>query len=91
MPIKHAALSQMRKDRKRAVRNQARLTELKTLRKQLRTLVGEQKRDDAIKLLPQVMRRFDRAASKRLIHPNVASRTKSRLTRLLGRLKSSSK
>ena len=88
MPIKHAALSQMRKDRKREVRNQDRLTELKTLRKRLRALVGERKRDEALKLLPLVMQRFDRAASKRMIHRNVASRTKSRLTRLISRLSS---
>ena len=85
MPIKHAALRQMRKDRKRAVRNQGVLSELKTLKKQLRALVSEQKRDEALKLLPTVMKRFDHAATKHLIHRNVASRTKSRLTKLLAR------
>ena len=85
MPIKHAALRQMRKDRKRAVRNQGVLSELKTLKKQLRALVSEQKRDEALKLLPTLMKRFDRAATKHLIHRNVASRTKSRLTKLLAR------
>ena len=85
MPIKHAALRQMRKDRKRASRNLAQRSELKTLRKQLRTLAAAKNQVEAKKLLPLVMKQFDKAANKGLIHKNVASRTKSRLTKLIAR------
>ena len=79
MPIKRAALRQLRKDRKRNVRNQAFHSELKTLKKHFLTLAETQKAE-AAKFLPTVIRRFDQAAAKGLIHKNLASRTKSRLT-----------
>ena len=85
MPIKRAALRQMRKDKKRAARNQDVLSELKTLKKQFRTLVDEKKQDEASKLLSVVIKRFDQAATKKIIHRNVADRQKSRLTKALAR------
>ncbi len=83
MPIKHAALKQLRKDRKRAQHNQAIYSELKTLKKQFLTLRTQQKHEEATRLLPLIMRRFDQAAAKKLIHQNTASRTTSRLMRQL--------
>jgi len=80
MPIKHAALKQIRKDRARQSRNQAVRAELKTLTKRLLTLLREQKLEDARQLLRLVSQKFDRAASARVIHPNTAARTKSRLS-----------
>lgn len=86
MPIKHAAWRQIRKDRKRAQRNQAVLSTLKTLKKQARLLLAQQKRDEMARFLPVIIRQFDRAAAKRIIHKNVASRTTSRLMRQLVKL-----
>ncbi|MBI3331165.1 MAG: 30S ribosomal protein S20 [Candidatus Omnitrophica bacterium] len=83
MPIKHAALKQIRKDRARQSRNQAVRAELKTLTKRLLTLLREQKLEDARQLLRLVSQKFDRAASARVIHPNTAARTKSRLAHRL--------
>ena len=84
MPIKRAALRQLRKDRKRSVRNQAIESELKTLKKHFLSLVS-QKPAEATEFLSTVMRRFDQAAARGLIHKNTASRTKSRLTKTLTR------
>ena len=81
MPIKHAALKQLRKDRGRHDRNQAVRSELRTLTKRFLTLLKEQKLEDARSLLHTVAQRYDRAASKRVIHPNTAARHKSRLAR----------
>ena len=83
MPIKHAALKQIRKDRKRQVRNQAMRSELKTLTKRLLGLLKSQKLDEARTLIREVSKRFDRAASRGVIHRNTASRYKSRLMRRL--------
>ena len=83
MPIKRAALRQMRKDHKRTQRNQAAHSELKTLKKRFLSLVNSQKRDEATSFLPVIMRRFDQAAAKGLIHRNTASRIKSRLSKRL--------
>ena len=80
MPIKHAALKQIRKDRKRRARNQAVQSELRTLTKRLLGLLNSQKREEAAQLLRTLAKRFDRAASKGVIHPNTAARYKSRLS-----------
>ena len=85
MPIKHAALKQIRKDRKRQRRNQAVRSELKTLTKRFLGLVSSQKLDEASQLLRMVAKRFDRAASKGIVHRNTASRYKARLARRLSK------
>ncbi len=79
MPIKHAALKQLRKDRKRRQQNQAIRSELKTLTRQLVGLLREQKNDEARQLLRRVTSSYDHAASKDIIHRNTAARYKSRL------------
>ncbi len=85
MPIKRAALRQLRKDRRRTKRNQAVESELRTLKKRFLSLVDERKKDEASKFFPVVMRRFDQAAAKGLIHKNTVSRTKSRLAKQLAK------
>ena len=83
MAIKHAALKQLRKDRKRQSRNQAVRSELKTLTKRFATLVTTQKMDEARALIHTVASKYDRAASKGVIHRNTAARYKSRLSKRL--------
>ena len=85
MPIKHAALKQIRKDRKRRPRNQAIQAELKTLSRRLLTLLKDQKIDEASTLIRVVVKRYDHAVSRNVIHRNTAARYKSRLTRLVER------
>ena len=86
MPIKHAALKQLRKDRKRRQRNQAVQSELKTLTKRLLAFANSRKVEEARALLPLIEQRFDRAASKGVIHRNTAARYKSRLMRRVSQL-----
>lgn len=81
MPNKHAALKQIRKDAKRQQHNQAIRSELRTLTKQLVTLLSAQRQDDARTLIHTLTRKYDRAAAKGVIHRNTADRYKSRLTR----------
>ena len=83
MPIKHAALKQIRKDRKRYQRNQAIRSELKTLTKRLLILLKGQQLDEAKTLIRLVAKRYDHAASKGIVHRNTAARYKSRLMRRL--------
>ncbi len=89
MPIKHAALKQIRKDRVRAQRNQAIHAEVKTLTKRLLTLLEEQKFDEASTLIQTVSKKYDHAASRNVIHRNTAARYKSRLMRQVNQRKSS--
>lgn len=79
MPNKHSALKQLRKDHKRHERNQAAISRLRTLTKQIVVLLRAQKRDEATALLRQVSSAYDRAARKGVIHRNTAARYKSRL------------
>ena len=88
MPIKHAALKQIRKDRTRHERNQAVRSELKTLTKRLLGLLREQKLEEARTLIHEVAKKYDRAASRKVIHPNTAARYKSRLMRRLNKTRS---
>ncbi len=81
MPIKHAALKQIRKDRKRRQRNQAIHAEVKTLTKRLLTLLDDKKFDEASTLVQRVSKKYDHAASRNVIHRNTAARYKSRFMR----------
>ena len=83
MPIKHAALKQIRKDRPRKLRNQAVRSELKTLTKRLITLLQAKQLEDAKTMLQLVSKKYDCAASAHVIHRNTAARYKSRLARKL--------
>jgi small subunit ribosomal protein S20 len=85
MPVKRAALRQLRKDRRRQAHNQAIRSHLKTLTKRFTRLLNEQKLDEARGLLRVVTKRYDRAASIGVVHRNTAARSKSRLTRQLNR------
>ena len=85
MPIKHAALKQIRKDRKRRTHNQAIRSELKTLTKRLVSLLTEHKLDEASSLIHLIAKKYDHAASLHIIHPNTAARSKSRWMRQINR------
>ena len=85
MPIKHAALRQLRKDRKRQQRNQAIRSEIRTITKRLLGLLDGKKLDEAKTLLHEVASKYDRAASRGILHRNTAARYKSRLALQLNR------
>ena len=86
MAIKHAALKQLRKDRNRQQRNQMVRSELKTLTKRFVTLVSAQRLDDARALIQSLASKYDRAASKGIIHRNTAARYKSRFSKRLNKI-----
>ena len=86
MPIKHAALKQLRKDRVRQARNASLRSELKTFTKNFLVLLRDKKVADARQILSQLEKQYDRAASRKVIHRKTASRVKSRLVRRLNTL-----
>lgn len=86
MPIKHAALKQLRKDRKRQARNSAFRSELKTLTKRFQALLQAKKLEEAKALIGEVSSSYDRAAKKGILHRNTAARYKSRFNLQLNRL-----
>jgi len=74
MPIKKSAFKELRKAKKRHLRNIGVLSELKTLNKKLISLFNEKKLEEAKKTLKTLTFKLDKAAAKKIIHKNKASR-----------------
>ena len=79
MPHNASAAKRLRQNLKSRTRNRDRLTELKTLRKQLLRALHDGKATEAKDLFSTLTRRVDQAAAKKTIHGNTAARMKSRL------------
>ena len=72
------AAKRHRQNVKARTRNKAQRSAMKTAVKDVRRAESV---DDAKAKLPEAMKRIDKAAKKRVIHPNAASRLKSRLAK----------
>ena len=83
MPITKSAKKALRQNDKRRVHNLHYKKKMRKLVKQVTSLVGENKTDEAKKLLPQVYKSLDKTAKVGIIKKNNASRKKSRLTKLV--------
>lgn len=83
MPIKRASFKDLRKSKKRHVRNIAIESELHTLSKKFDSLVSGKKAPEAKEMLKTLLSKIDKAAAKGIIHKNAASRKASRLTKRL--------
>lgn len=83
MPNCLSAAKRLRQTEKRRLRNKARKTELKTIRKKFLRAVHDGDQDDAEALLRRFMKRVDQASARGFIHRNTASRDKARLARHL--------
>ena len=85
-----SAKKQARAGAKRAARNRGVRSEVKTLIVKSRRSLGDAQADSSerTELAVEAVRALDRAASKRILHPNNAARRKSRLTRQLAKLAS---
>ena len=85
MPITESAKKALRQSKKRRGRNLRRLNAMREIIKQIRKLVIENKKEEALKLLPSVYKAIDKAAKTNLIKKNTAARKKSRLTKLINK------
>jgi len=75
MPVTKSAKKALRRDQRREVVNQR-------IRRQLKQTLKQARAKPTKKLLSQAARIIDRAAKKKVIHPNKAARLKSRLAKL---------
>lgn len=78
MPVTKSAKKALRRDRRRTVIN-------KRIRRRLKEILKQARTNPTKKLLSQAASILDRAAKKRVIHPNKAARLKSRLAKLAKR------
>jgi len=88
MAITKSAKKAIRQNIKRRARNIIYKEKIKNLIKKVRLLVSEKKREEALKILPQVYRALDKAAKGGVIKKNTASRKKSRITNSINKLTS---
>lgn len=79
MPNKHAAIKSLRQDKKKHSRNAGVRTELRTLTKKVKSMLAENKRDEADTLLRKLESKLSRAAKNNVIKKGNASRRISRL------------
>ncbi len=85
MPIKRASFKDLRKSKRKHLRNIAIRSELHSHSKKVEGLIASKKADEAKAALRAFISKLDKAASKGIIHRNAASRKASRLTkRILG-------
>jgi len=87
MPITTSAKKALRQNMKRRAKNANRKERIKDLIKQARFLITNKKMDEARKILPQIYRMLDKGAKIGLIKKNTASRKKSRITKLINKIK----
>jgi small subunit ribosomal protein S20 len=80
MPNIASAKKRLRQSIKRNTRNRATKSELRTEIRKVRESATAGKLDDAEKEFRVAAEKLDRAAAKRVIHPNKAARLKSRLS-----------
>jgi len=83
LPIKKSSYKELRKAKKRHLRNISAESELKTLVKKFNALISAKKSDEAKKIINTVVSKIGRAASKGVIKKNAASRKISRLMKKL--------
>ena len=85
MPNKKSAQKELRKGKKRAVKNLTLKNNLKTLSKKSHKALTENQADAAT-FITATMKALDKAAGKKIIKKNTAARKKSRLQKKLNKL-----
>ena len=83
MAITKSAKKAHRQNLKRKKRNIGRKDKIKKLTKKARVLIGENKKEEAKKIFPQLQKALDKAVKRGVIKKNTASRKKSRLSKIL--------
>ena len=85
MPNNRNAAKADRQSQKRRLQNRSQMSSLKTLVKKFRTSLNDKADPAPATSLGEVSKRLDQAGAKRLIHPNKASRLKSRLAKAVNK------
>lgn len=85
MPRRRTSLKRKRADKKKHLRNLRVKQQLKKTLKKLQALLSAKNIDEAKTVLVKAFSQLDKAAKKRIIHPNAASRKKSRLMKRLAK------
>lgn len=85
MPITKSAKKALRQSKRKKLGNIRRKTKFRSLVKEFRKAINAKNFDGAKKILPNIYKAMDKAAKSNTIKKNMASRTKSRLAKLLNK------
>lgn len=80
MPITKSAKKSIKQSLRRKKGNIKKKNNIKSLTKEIRSLVSQNKIEEAKKLLPQIYKAIDKAVKVGIIKKNTAARKKSRIT-----------
>lgn len=83
MPHTRSARKQLRKNEKRRLHNRAVKKAVKTQLKKVAAVAKVGPGEQLAREFALAVKRLDKAAAKRIIHPNLAARKKSQLARIL--------
>ena len=83
MPQRRTAKKELRKSKKKSQRNLLVKYNIKNAIKKLKKALQENDIKKSKQTLQEVYKALDKAATKKVIHPNKAARRKSRLSKLL--------
>lgn len=89
MPNSRQAAKRMRQNEARRIHNRAISSRMRTQLKRFFEAINSGDVQTAENELPAAMKRIDKAAKNRVIHPNKASRKKSQLSKALNEAKAS--
>lgn len=84
MPIIKSAKKKLRKDIKKTKRNSVYKNQLQ---KQIKEVKKNQNKNDLAKMVKEAYSKIDKAAKKKIIHKNTASRLKSQVAKLVAKSK----
>lgn len=83
MPQKKSAYKRLRQDKKKHLSNKSKISEIRTLTKKVRTLIGSKDKKEAEVALRELESRMDKAAKTNTMRENTVSRRISRLRKQL--------
>ena len=87
MPNKHAAIKDLRKNKKRAVKNSRMKTHAKALLRQVKDLIKEGKKNEALTLATKAQQALAKAMKSGVFHKNKSARSISAMHKALIRAK----
>jgi len=83
MPITKSAKKALRQSIKRRVKNIKNKDAVKKTAKEIKKLLLENKKEEALKLLPAAYKALDKAAKRGVLKKNTANRRKAHLAKIL--------
>lgn len=87
MAHRRSSIKKIRIDKRRRAVNVRIISELKTVNRRVNSLILEKKADEAVKESRLLFSKLDKAVKKGIIHKNLASRRKSRISLKINSLK----